>query len=184
MEYKALGNTGLLVSKLCLGTMTFGPGQGHFEFVGNIDQKAADELVEVALDAGVNFFDTADVYSDGDSEKILGQSFKNLGVERQDVVIATKVYGRMGPGRNDVGASRGHIMDAVEASLKRLQTDHIDLYLAHGNDSVTPVEETLRALDDLVTQEKSLDEASQLAPEYPQWMLAIQGADRLGPVDL
>jgi aryl-alcohol dehydrogenase-like predicted oxidoreductase len=154
MEYKALGNTGLLVSRLCLGTMTFGPGQGHYQFVGNLDQKGADELVKGALDAGVNFFDTADVYSDGESEKILGQSFKNLRVERKDVVISTKVYGRMGPGRNDVGATRGHIMDAVEASLKRLQTDHIDLYQVHGNDSVAPVEETLRALDDLVTQGK------------------------------
>jgi aryl-alcohol dehydrogenase-like predicted oxidoreductase len=154
MEYKALGNTGLLVSKLCLGTMTFGPGHGVYKLMGNHDQKGADELVKGALDAGVNFFDTADVYSDGESEKILGQSFKSLGVERKDVVIATKVYGRMGPGRNDVGAARGHIMDAVEASLKRLQTDHIDLYQVHGNDSVTPVEETLRALDDLVTQGK------------------------------
>jgi aryl-alcohol dehydrogenase-like predicted oxidoreductase len=154
MEYKALGNTGLLVSRLCLGTMTFGPGQGHFKFVGNLDQKGAAELVKEAWDAGVNFFDTADVYSDGESEKILGQSFKNLAVDRKDVVIATKVYGRMGPGRNDVGASRGHIVHAVEASLKRLQTDYIDLYQVHGNDSVTPVEETLRALDDLVTQGK------------------------------
>jgi aryl-alcohol dehydrogenase-like predicted oxidoreductase len=154
MEYKALGNTGLLVSRLCLGTMTFGPGQGHYQFVGNLDQKGADELVKGALDAGVNFFDTADVYSDGESEKLLGQSFKNLRVARKDVVISTKVYGRMGPGRNDVGAARGHIMDAVEASLERLQTDHIDLYHVHGNDSVTPVEETLRALDDLVRQGK------------------------------
>ena len=154
MEYKTLGNTGLLVSKLCLGTMTFGPGQGDYKLIGNLDQKGANELVKGALDAGVNFFDTADIYSDGESEKILGQSFKNLGVERKDVVIATKVYGRMGPGRNDVGASRGHIMDAVEASLKRLQTDHIDLYQVHGDDSVTSVEETLRALDDLVTQGK------------------------------
>ena len=98
MEYKTLGNTGLLVSKLCLGTMTFGPGQGDYKLIGNLDQKGADELVKGALDAGVNFFDTADIYSDGESEKILGQSFKNLGVERKDVVIATKVYGRMGPG--------------------------------------------------------------------------------------
>jgi aryl-alcohol dehydrogenase-like predicted oxidoreductase len=118
VEYKTLGNTGLLVSKLCLGTMTFGPGQGDYKLIGNLDQKGADELVKGALDAGVNFFDTADIYSDGESEKILGQSFKNLGVERKDVVIATKVYGRMGPGRNDVGASRGHIMDGVEAALK------------------------------------------------------------------
>lgn len=154
MEYKTLGNAGLLVSKLCLGTMTFGPGLGDYKLVGNVSQKGADELVKGALDAGVNFFDTADIYSNGESEKILGQSFKNLGVVRKDVVIATKVYGRMGPGRNDVGASRGHIMDAVEASLKRLQTDHIDLYQVHGNDSVTSVEETLRALDDLVTQGK------------------------------
>src|ERR1700687_5433890 len=99
MEYKTLGNTGLLVSKLCLGTMTFGPGQGVYKLIGNLDQKGA-------VDAGVNFFDTADVYSDGESERILGQSFKNLGVERKDVVIATKVYGRMGAGRNEVGASR------------------------------------------------------------------------------
>jgi aryl-alcohol dehydrogenase-like predicted oxidoreductase len=154
MEYKALGNTGLLVSKLCLGTMTFGPGQGIYKILGNLDQQSADELVKVALDAGVNFFDTADIYADGESEKILGQSFKNLGVERKDVVIATKVYGRMGPGRNDVGASRGHIMDAVEGSLRRLQTDHIDLYQIHGNDPVTPVEEVLRALDDLVAHGK------------------------------
>jgi aryl-alcohol dehydrogenase-like predicted oxidoreductase len=154
MEYKTLGNTGLLVSRLCLGTMTFGPGKGFYQLMGNLEQQGADELVRSALDAGVNFFDTADVYSDGESEKILGQSFKSLGVARKDVVIATKVYGRTGPGRNDVGAARGHIMDAVEASLKRLQTDHIDLYQIHGNDSVTPVEETLRALDDLVRQGK------------------------------
>ena len=153
MEYKTLGNTGLLVSKLCLGTMTFG-GEGGFKIVGNLDQKGADELVKGALDAGVNFVDTADVYSNGQSEKILGQSFKNLAVERKDVVIATKVYHRMGLGRNDVGASRGHIMDAIEASLKRLQTDYIDLYQVHGNDAVTPVEETLGVLDDLVMQGK------------------------------
>src|SRR6202171_5961487 len=133
--------------------MPFG-GEEGFKIIGNLDQKGAGELVKGALDAGVNFFDTADVYSDGESEKILGQSFKSLGVERKDVVIATKVYGRMGAGRNEVGASRGHIMDAVDASLKRLQTDHVDLYQVRGNDSVTPVEETLRALDDLVTQGK------------------------------
>jgi aryl-alcohol dehydrogenase-like predicted oxidoreductase len=153
MEYKTLGNTGLLVSRLCLGTMTFG-GEGGFSIVGTLDQTGADELVKGALEAGVNFFDTADVYSNGASEKILGQSFKDLGVERKDVVIATKVYHRMGPGRNDVGASRGHIMDAVDASLKRLQTDYIDLYQVHGNDPVTPIEETLRALDNLVVQGK------------------------------
>ena len=111
-------------------------------------------MLETSLDGGINFFDTADVYTEGQSEKILGQSLKNLKIARQDVVIATKVYGRVGMGYNDVGASRGHIMDGVEASLRRLQTDHIDLYQIHANDSVTPVEETLRALDNLVQQGK------------------------------
>ena len=111
-------------------------------------------LVKTSMDAGINFFDTADVYTQGESEKILGQSLKNLKIARTDVVIATKVYGRVGPGRNDVGASLGHIMDGVEASLRRLQTDHIDLYQIHANDSVTPVQETLRALDTLVQQGK------------------------------
>jgi aryl-alcohol dehydrogenase-like predicted oxidoreductase len=153
MDYKTLGNTGLLVSRLCFGTMTFG-GEGIYKVIGSVDQKGADQLVKAAIDGGINFFDTADVYSEGQSEKILGQSFKNLGIARSNVVLATKVYGRVGPGRNDVGASRGHIMDAVEASLRRLQTDYIDLYQIHGNDSITPVEETLSALDALVRQGK------------------------------
>jgi aryl-alcohol dehydrogenase-like predicted oxidoreductase len=154
MEYKTLGNTGLLVSHLCLGTMTFHGGEGFWKTIGTVDQAGADELVKASLNAGINFFDTADVYSEGESEKALGQALHNLGIARKDVVIATKVFGRVGPGRNDVGASRGHIMDAVEASLRRLQTDHIDLYQIHGNDSVTPLEETLRALDALVRQGK------------------------------
>ena len=154
MEYTTLGNTGLLVSRICFGTMTFGDGRGMFKAIGAQGQAEADTLVKTSLDAGINFFDTADVYTEGESEKILGQSLKNLNVARKDVVIATKVYGRVGPGRNDVGASRGHIMDGVEASLRRLQTDHIDLYQIHANDSVTPVEETLRALDTLVRHGK------------------------------
>ncbi len=154
MEYKTLGNTGLLVSRLSLGTMTFSGGEGIYKVIGTVDQKGADELVKASIDGGINFFDTADVYSEGESETTLGQSFKNLNIARKDVVLATKVYSRVGPGRNDVGASRGHIMDAVEASLRRLQTDHIDLYQIHANDSVNPVEETLRALDTLVTQGK------------------------------
>src|SRR5947208_5409243 len=154
MEYKTLGNTGLLVSRLCLGSMTFGRGQGIYKAIGAVDQKGADALVKAAIDGGINFFDTADVYSVGESEETLGQSFKNLNIARKDVVLATKVYSRMGPGRNDVGASRGHIMDGVEASLRRLQTDHIDLYQIHANDYITPIEETLRALDTLVTQGK------------------------------
>jgi aryl-alcohol dehydrogenase-like predicted oxidoreductase len=154
LEYSTLGSTGLLVSKLCFGTMTFGDGAGLFKGISAVDQSGADELVKTAIDGGINFFDTADNYTEGASEKILGQSLKNLNVARQQVVIATKVYSRVGPGRNDVGASRGHIMDGVEASLRRLQTDHIDLYQIHGNDAVTPLEETLRALDTLVQQGK------------------------------
>jgi aryl-alcohol dehydrogenase-like predicted oxidoreductase len=154
MKYATLGNTGLLVSKLCFGTMTFGDGKGMFKAIGAVGQVGADELVKTSIESGINFFDTADVYAQGESETILGQSLKNLNIARHQVVIATKVYGRVGPGRNDVGASRGHIMDGVEASLRRLQTDHIDLYQIHGNDSVTPVEETLRAMDTLVQQGK------------------------------
>ena len=154
MKYNTLGDTGLLVSRLCLGTMTFSSGQGIYKHIGDVAQAGADELVRASLDGGINFFDTADVYSAGESEATLGQAFKNLGVPRKDFVLATKVYSRMGPGRNDVGASRGHIMDAVEASLRRLQTDHIDLYQIHATDMVTPLEETMRALDDLITQGK------------------------------
>jgi aryl-alcohol dehydrogenase-like predicted oxidoreductase len=154
LEYSTLGNTGLLVSKLCFGTMTFGDGRGLFKALSVVGQAGADQLIKTAIDGGINFFDTADNYTEGESEKILGQSLKNLNVARQQVVIATKVYSRVGAGRNDVGASRGHIMDGVEASLRRLQTDHIDLYQIHGNDSVTPLEETLRALDTLVQQGK------------------------------
>src|SRR3984893_936503 len=154
MKYKTLGDSGLLVSTLCLGTMTFNGGEGFWKAIGTVDQAGADEIIKASIEAGINFFDTADVYSEGESEKTLGQSLKNLNIARKDVVLATKVYGRVGPGRNDVGASRGHIMDAVEASLRRLQTDHIDLYQIHANDSITPVEETLRALATLVLMGK------------------------------
>jgi aryl-alcohol dehydrogenase-like predicted oxidoreductase len=153
MRYKQLGRTGLFVSEVCLGTMTFGGEQGGFwRVVGELGQKDVDAIVARALAAGVNFFDTANVYSFGLSEKLLGQSLKNVGARRQDVVIATKVYGEMGPQPNNRGASRGHIMDSVRESLERLQTDHIDLYQIHAHDSVTPIDETLRALDDLVGQ--------------------------------
>jgi len=151
VKYNQLGNTGLFVSEICLGAMTFG-GQGMFKVVGELDQKGATGLVSRSIEAGVNFFDTADVYSLGNSERLLGQAFKDVGVKRSDVVIATKCYGRVGPGPNDLGASRGHIMDAVEQSLERLQTDHIDLYQIHGTDVAAPVEETMRALDDLVAR--------------------------------
>jgi aryl-alcohol dehydrogenase-like predicted oxidoreductase len=151
MKYKQLGRTGLYVSEICLGTMTFGGNAeaGIWKAIGSLEQDAVDAIVGRSLAAGVNFFDTADVYSFGESERRLGQALKNLGTARKDVVIATKVFGRMGPGPNDQSASRGHIMDSVKGSLERLQTDHIDLYQIHGSDSVTPIEETLRALDDL-----------------------------------
>jgi aryl-alcohol dehydrogenase-like predicted oxidoreductase len=154
MKYKQLGRTGLYVSEICLGTMTFGGSEdsGMWRAIGALQQGEVDAIVERALQSGVNFLDTADVYSFGESERLTGQALKNLGVKRKDVVIATKVHGDMGPGPNDRGSSRGHIMDSIQGSLERLQIDHIDLYQIHGNDTVTPVEETLRALDDLVRQ--------------------------------
>jgi aryl-alcohol dehydrogenase-like predicted oxidoreductase len=151
MKYNQLGSTGLFVSEICLGTMTFGGG-GFWKVVGDLDQKNATALVSRSLEAGVNFIDTADVYSEGQSETITGQALKDIGVKRSDVVLATKCYGRVGKGPNDIGASRGHIMDQISRSLERLQTDHIDLYQIHATDSITPVEETMRALDDLTRQ--------------------------------
>jgi aryl-alcohol dehydrogenase-like predicted oxidoreductase len=154
MKYNTLGPTGLLVSEICLGTMTFAAGEGMWKPIAGVEQDLADQLLKSSFDAGVNFVDTADVYTNGESEKTLGKAIHNVGIARKDIVIATKVFGRTGKGRNDVGASRGHIMDGIEQSLKRLQTDYIDLYQIHGADSVTPVEETLHALDTLVSQGK------------------------------
>ena len=154
MKYNQMGRTGLYVSEICLGTMTFGGNAdaGMWKAIGALEQPVVNDIVGKAVAGGVNFFDTADVYSFGESEKRLGQAFIDLGVARKDVVIATKVFGAMGAGPNDRGASRGHIMDSVKASLERLQTDHIDLYQIHGTDTVTPIEETLRALDDLTRE--------------------------------
>jgi aryl-alcohol dehydrogenase-like predicted oxidoreductase len=150
MRYKQLGRTGLFVSEITLGTMTFGDSGGDWSKIAGLQQQQADELVRGAIDAGINLIDTADVYSAGQSESLLGQSLRNLGVKRSDILIATKGYILVGTGPNDRGASRAHILDAVAASLKRLQLDYIDLYQIHGNDPVTPVDETLRVLDDLV----------------------------------
>ena len=152
MRYRRLGQSGLFVSELCLGTMTFGGSDGMWGQIGQLRQEEADRLIETALDAGINFIDTANVYADGKSEEIVGQTLRNLGAKREEVVIATKVHGQMGEGPNARGLSRGHIMDQVKASLKRLQLDHIDLYQCHGFDPATPVEETLEALDALVQQ--------------------------------
>lgn len=153
MKYKLLGNTGLLVSELCLGTMTFG-SKGMFAAVGGVEQKNADQLVKQALDAGVNFIDTANVYSEGISEEMTGRAIKNVGISRDNLVLATKVRGSMGDGPNQKGLTRKHINEQVEASLKRLDTDYIDLYQIHSNDPITPIEETIRALDDLVKSGK------------------------------
>jgi aryl-alcohol dehydrogenase-like predicted oxidoreductase len=154
MRYNQLGRTGMFVSEICLGTMTFGDSgqKDQWGSIASLEQDGADRIVERSLAAGVNFFDTADVYSRGASERILGKSLRNLGVRRQYVVIATKTHGAMGNGPNERGSSRGHIMDSVEASLERMQMDHIDLYQIHGTDIVTPIDETLRALDDLVSR--------------------------------
>jgi len=152
MRYNTLGRTGLFVSELCLGTMTFGGGEGMWRQIGDVQQADAERLVGRALDAGINFIDTADIYSQGISEIITGQALKNLKVPREQVVVATKVLGAMGNTPNEGGLTRYHIMDGVKASLKRLQLDHIDLYQVHGFDPTTPVEETVHALDTLVQQ--------------------------------
>nr|WP_297458866.1 aldo/keto reductase [uncultured Halomonas sp.] len=151
MRYRKFGNTGLFVSELCLGTMTFG-GEGEmWSQIGDLQQADADKLIGRALEAGINFIDTADVYSQGQSEVITGQALKNLKVPRDDVVVATKVFGETGAqGANSRGSSRYHIMEGMKASLKRMQLDHIDLYQVHGFDPATPIEETLRALNTLV----------------------------------
>jgi aryl-alcohol dehydrogenase-like predicted oxidoreductase len=154
MRYNPLGRTGLYVSELCLGTMTFG-GAGVYQAIGRVGEKEAEALVGAALDAGVNFIDTADVYSDGDSERLLGAALKSLARPREQVVVATKVRGRVGPGVNQVGLSRAHVLAAIDASLARLGLDHVDLYQIHGLDPVTPIEETIRALDDVVRAGKA-----------------------------
>ena len=147
MRYSTFGRTGLFVSELCFGSMTFGGTSGMWEKIGTTAQEDANRLIGIALDAGINFVDTADVYAEGESERILG---KALGARRKDVVLASKVRLRTGPGPNDVGLSRAHIMASIDASLQRLGTDWIDLYQIHGYDALTPLDETLRALDDLV----------------------------------
>jgi aryl-alcohol dehydrogenase-like predicted oxidoreductase len=153
MKYNLLGNTGLKVSELCLGTMTFG-GKGRFQVIGNLAQGPVDELMKRAIDGGINFIDTANVYSEGMSEELTGQSIRNLGLHRDDLILATKVRGKMGEKPNDSGLTRKHIIQQAEASLRRLQVDYIDLYQIHSYDPLTPFEETLSALDQLVSSGK------------------------------
>ncbi len=147
MRMRFLGKSGIKVSELCLGTMTFGDNAR----IGAVEQKEADSIVGIALDGGINFFDTADIYSEGQSEQILGRA---LGKRRKSIILATKVRNQSGSGPNDVGLSRHHILEGCAASLKRLGTDYIDLYQVHRFDFSRPLEETLRALDDLVRQGK------------------------------
>ena len=175
MEYRNLGNTGLKVSELCLGTMQFG---------WTADEKMAFEILNAAYAAGINFIDTADIYSNwvdgnpgGVAETIIGKWLKKFNIPREQVIIATKVRGPMGKGPNDDGLSRYHIMQAVEASLRRLDIDYIDLYQTHWHDESTPIEETLRALDDLIQQGKVRYIG---ASNYPAWRLmqALWASDK------
>ncbi len=177
MKYRQLADTGVFVSELCLGTMTFGGVGQMWEVIGGLDQPAVDAIVQRALEAGINFIDTADVYSAGESEVMTG---KALAGRRQDVVLATKVRGRMGKGPNQVGLSRLHIVEAVEASLKRLGTDYIDLYQIHRFDPITAIDDTLRALDDLVRAGKvRYIGCSNLPAWYLMKSLAVSREQRL-----
>ncbi|WP_417365445.1 aldo/keto reductase [Flavobacterium beibuense] len=178
MKYNFLGNTGLLVSEICFGTMTFG-GRGFWEAIGKIQQEEVNGLMKAVVDSGVNFIDTANVYSYGESERLLGQSVKDLGLNRNELVIATKVRGRMDEKPNSIGLSRYHIFNSVNESLQRLQLDHIDILYVHGVDNRTPVEETMRALNDIVLSGKVRYIA---VCNWPAWMvMKAQGiAERNG----
>ena len=177
MEYQQLGNTGVFVSRLCMGAMTFGGSGGVFQAIGGLRQHDVDTLVGSSLDAGINFFDTANIYSAGESETMLG---KALGSRRKDVVVASKVFGRMGPGANQVGLSRLHILQEIDLSLQRLNTDYIDLYQIHGFDPVTPMEETLGALTHVVRHGKvRYIGCSNLAAWHIMKALGISALERL-----
>lgn len=153
MKYNLFGNTGLIVSELCLGTMTFG-GEGRWKAIGMLQQNDVNQLVKGAVDAGINFIDTANIYSYGLSEQLLGNAIKETGLNRRELIIATKVRGRMSESVNDIGLSRYHILQSVDESLERLQMDHIDVLYVHGVDALTPLEQTMRALNDLVASGK------------------------------
>ncbi len=179
MKYKQIPGTGVLVSEICLGAMTFGGGEGVWGTIGRLGQREVDELVHASLDVGVNFFDTANVYGQGQSEVLLG---KALGPRRKDVIVATKVRGRMGAGANQIGLSRVHIMQSVEESLTRLGTDYIDLYQIHGYDPVADLEDVMRTLDDLVRSGKvRYIGASNLSAWQLMKCLGISRADGLEP---
>lgn len=176
MEYRLLGRSGLKVSVFSFGAMTFGDGSGQFGNIGDTHGSEAQRQIDVCIDAGVNLFDTADIYALGNSEEVLGEV---LAPRRQQVLIATKCFSRMGPGVNDLGSSRKHIIEACEASLKRLKTDYIDLYQIHNQDLIVPPEETLRALDDLVKAGKVRYIGTS---NHSGWtkMRLLAAADRMG----
>jgi len=178
MKYNELGKTGVLVSELCLGTMTFG-GKGMWQAIGQLPQDEVNLIVKNSLDQGINFIDTANAYSEGLSETLLGESIKRLGISHQEVVIATKVRLRMGAGANQIGLSRLHIMDSVDDSLKRLQMSHIDLLYIHGVDPITPLEETMRGLEDVVRSGKVRYIGIS---NHPAWMVvkANSYAEKMG----
>jgi aryl-alcohol dehydrogenase-like predicted oxidoreductase len=175
MEYRLLGASGLEVSVLSMGTMTMG-GEGRFAAMGNVQVDEARRQIEICMEAGVNLFDTADIYSFGKSEEVLGQA---LGGLRKDIVLATKGYNRLGPGTNKAGTSRKHLIEACEDSLRRLGTDYIDLYQVHTFDSLTPLDETLRAFEDLIRSGKVRYAGCS---NYGGWQLmkALSISDQLG----
>jgi aryl-alcohol dehydrogenase-like predicted oxidoreductase len=178
MKYNELGKTGVLVSELCLGTMTFG-GKGYWQAIGQVPQDEVNLIVKTSLESGINFIDTANAYSEGLSETMLGEALKKLGIPRQEVVIATKVRIRMGQGANQVGLSRLHIIDSVNDSLQRLNLSHIDLLYIHGVDPITPIEETMRGLEDVVRSGKVRYIGIS---NHPAWMVvkANSYADKMG----
>jgi aryl-alcohol dehydrogenase-like predicted oxidoreductase len=178
MKYKLLGKTGVLVSELCLGTMTFG-GKGYWKSIGELPQEEVNALTKTAIDSGINFIDTANAYSEGLSETMLGKALHDLGISRQQLVVATKLRIRMGTGANQVGLSRLHIPDSVNDSLQRLGLSHIDLLYIHGVDTLTPLEETMRGLEDVVRSGK----VRYLGiSNHPAWMVAKANgiADKMG----
>jgi aryl-alcohol dehydrogenase-like predicted oxidoreductase len=180
MKYNLLGNTGLLVSEICFGTMTFGGSNGGiWTNIGKVQQDEVNSLMQTVVDSGINFIDTANIYSFGESEQLLGQSIIDLKLNRHDLVIATKVRGRMGEGMNNVGLTRSNIFQSVDASLKRMQLDFMDILYVHGTDLLTPIEETMRALNDIVLTGKVRYIA---VCNWPAWMvMKAQGiADKYG----
>jgi aryl-alcohol dehydrogenase-like predicted oxidoreductase len=172
MKYNLLGKTGVLVSELCLGAMTFG-GKGYWQAIGQLPQDEVNQLIKTSVEHGINFIDTANAYSEGLSEIMLGKALKDLNIDRQQLVIATKLRIRMGSGANQVGLSRLHIADSVNDSLKRLDLSHIDLLYIHGVDPLTPLEETMRGLEDVVRSGK----VRYLGiSNHPAWMVVKANA--------